>query len=61
MYVWTLIHVFAYVSLERPAGMSPISWRIPRDFDVAPHGEGGEEEEIIHNLEGISCGILDYA
>ena len=47
--------------LKRPAGMSPIAWRVPCDFDVAPNGEGGEEEEIICNLEGISRGIPDYA
>ena len=61
MHVLTLIHVIAYVGPERPAGMSSIAQQIPRDFDVAPHGEGGKEEEIIHNLEGISHGISDYA
>ena len=38
--------------------MSPIARRIPRDFDVAPQGE---EEEIVHNLEGITRGVPDYA
>ena len=40
--------------------MSPIARQVPRDFDIAPHGEGGEEEEIVRNLEGISHGAPDY-
>ena len=52
---------YADVGPEIPAGMSPIARRVPRGFDIAPHGEGGEEEEIIRNLEGISRGISDYA
>ena len=60
MNVLTLIHVIADVGLERPADMSPIAWQNPQDFDVAPHGEGGKEEEIIRNLEGISRGIPNY-
>ena len=39
--------------------MSPIARQIPRDFD--PHGEGGEEEEIVRNLEGITRVVPDYA
>ena len=61
MHVLTLIHVIADVGPEIPTVISPIARRIPRDFDVAPHGEGSGEEEIICNLEGISLGILDYA
>ena len=61
IYVLMLIHVFADVGLERPIGMSPIAQRIPRDFDVAPHGEGSEEEEIVHNLERLTNQIPDYA
>ena len=61
MYVMMLIHVFVYVSPERPTRMSPVAQRIPCDFDVAPHGEGSEEEEIIRNLEGLSSGIPDYS
>ena len=61
MHVLTSIHVIADVVPKRPAGMSPIAQIVPRDFDVAPHGEGGEEEEIICNLERISCWIPDYA
>ena len=38
--------------------MSPIVRRIPCDFDVAPQGE---EEEIMHNLEGITRGVPNYA
>ena len=38
--------------------MSPIARRIPHDFD--PQGEGGEEDEIVRNLEGITQGVLDY-
>ena len=45
MHVLTLIHVIADVGPERPTGMSPIARRIPRDFDVAPHGEGGVEPQ----------------
>ena len=56
-----LIHVFADVGPERPAIMYLIAQRVPRDFDVAPHGEGSEEEEIIHNLEGLTSRIPDYA
>ena len=61
IYVLMLIHVFADVGPERPSGMSPISQRVPRDFDVAPHGEGSKEEEIIHNLEGLTSRITNYA
>ena len=61
MHVQTFIHVIVDVGPERLAGMSSIAQRIPREFDVAPHGEGGKEEEIICNLEGISHGIPDYA
>ena len=39
--------------------MSPIVRRIPRDFD--PQGEGGEEDQIVRNLEGITRGVPDYA
>ena len=39
--------------------MSSIARRIPRDFD--PQGEGGEEDEIVRNLEGITRGVPDYA
>ena len=39
--------------------MSPIARQVPHDFNVAP--EGGEEEEIIRNLEGISHGVPNYA
>ena len=59
MHVLTLIHVIVDVGPERLAGMSPIAQRVPDDFDVAPHGEG-IEEEIIHNLEGLTSIILDY-
>ena len=52
--------MFVDVGPEIPACMGPIARRIPRDFYAAHHGEGGEEEEIICNLEGISRGILDY-
>ena len=38
--------------------MSSIARKIPRDFDVSPQGE---EEEIMHNLEGISHGVANYA
>ena len=38
--------------------MSPIVRRIPHDFDVAPQSE---EEEIMHNLEGIARGVPNYA
>ena len=51
--------MFVDVGLERPTGMSPIARRIPRDLD--PQGEGGEEDEIVRNLEGINRGVLDYA
>ena len=51
---------YADVGPQIPAGMSLIARRVPHDFDIAPHGEGGEEEEIMHNLEGISRGVLDY-
>jgi len=48
MYVLTL-YLYVYRCWpERPAGMSPIARRIPRDFD--PHGEGREEEELVRNL-----------
>ena len=62
MHVLTLNPCFiADVGLERPTGMSPIARKVPCDFDIAPHGEGGEEEEIMRNLEGISRGVLEYA
>ena len=32
---------------------------IPHDFN--PQGEGGEEDEMVHNLEGITQGVPDYA
>ena len=60
-YVLILIHVFANVDPEILAGMSPIARRIPRDFDVAPHGEASEEEEIVRNLEGLTSRIPNYA
>ena len=49
---------YADVGPKRFVGMSPIVRRIPPDFDAAPQGE---EEEIVHNLEGITHGVLDYA
>ena len=51
--------MYTDVSPERPAGMLLIAQRAPRNFD--PHGEGGEGEEIVQNLEGITCGFLEYA
>ena len=51
--------MFVDVGPERLTGMSPIARQIPRDFD--PHGEGGEEEEIVRNLEGITRGVPNYA
>ena len=48
----------ADVGPERPAGMSPIARRTPRDFD--PQGEG-IDEELVQNLEGITCGVPNYA
>ena len=51
--------MFADVVPERPANMSLIARQIPYDFD--PQGKGGEEDEILHNLEGITLGVLDYA
>ena len=50
--------MYAVVGPERPTGMSPITRRVPCDFD--PHGEGGKEE-IVQNLEGIARGLPDYA
>ena len=49
------------VGPQIPVGMSSIARWVPHDFDISPHGEGGEEEEIVHNLEGISRGVPDYA
>ena len=66
-YDFLLIHVFskkncyvyADVSPERRAGMSPISRRTQPVAD--PQAVGTEGEELIQNLEGTTRGILDYA
>ena len=60
IYVLMLILVFADVGPERLAGMSPIARGIPHDFDVAPHGEGSEHEEIVYNVEGLTSKIPNY-
>ena len=49
----------AYVGLERPTSMSPISRRTQPVAD--PQAEGVEGGELIQNLEGIARGIPDYA
>ena len=36
-----------------------IARRTPLTYD--PQGEGGEGSELVQNLEGIACGIPDYA
>ena len=59
MYVLTLNPCDADVGPERPTSMSPIARRIPHNFD--PQGEGGEEDEIVRNLEGITRGVPNYA
>ena len=64
--IFLLIHVLpdtfymhADVGLERPTGMSPITWRTLPTLD--PQAEGAEGGELIQNLEGITRGIPDYA
>ena len=51
--------MYANVSPERPAGMSPIARRTQPAAD--PQAEGAEGGELIQNLEGIARGIPDYA
>ena len=65
-YIFWLIHIrpntfymYADVGPKRPAGISPISRRTQLAPD--PQGEGTGGEELIHNLEGISRGIPNYA
>ena len=51
--------MYADVSPERPAGMSPIGRRTLLAYD--PQGEGGEGDALVQNLEGIARGVPDYA
>ena len=51
--------MYADVGPENPAGMSSIARRTPLAYD--PQGEGGEGNELVQNLEGITRGIPDYA
>jgi len=51
--------MYADVSPERPTGMSSVARQAARDFNT--QGEGGEVEELVQNLEGITCGIPNYA
>ena len=49
----------ADVGPERPAGMSPISWRTQLAPEIQGEGTGGGA--LVQNLEGIVHGIPDYA
>ena len=51
--------MYADVGPERPTGMSQIARRTPLAYD--PQGEGGEGDELVHNLEGVARGAPNYA
>ena len=51
--------MYVDVGPERPAKMSPVARRTSLAYD--PQGDGGEGDELVQNLEGISRGVLDYA
>ena len=63
--VFTIFETYVFMTLrfyecrcwnKRLAGMSPIARH------VAPYQEGRDNgEEIMRNLEGLTCGILEYA
>ena len=52
MSILTPVNMYADVSPERPAGMSPIARRT--QLVVDPQAEGAEGGGLIQNLEGIS-------